>query len=252
MNVLILEDEELAAQRFQRMLRELQPTANVLAVIDNVADAVAWLQTHAQPDLLFCDIQLADALSFDVFKQVNVTSPVVFVTAFDDYAIQAFKVNSIDYLLKPVKKEELAQALAKYQRMKKADVPVSQLMQWLQQNKPQQHAERFLVQVGQQLKTIDIADVAYFYTHDKIIFLVAKDGKRYAVDYQLDKLEQMLEPSKFFRINRQYIVSIDAIDKMTAYPKSRVKIELKPAAPDDTVTSTERSSDFKKWLAGQG
>lgn len=251
MKVLILEDEEPAAQRFQRMLKELRPDAEVVGVIDRVSDAVKWLQSHTQPDLLFCDIQLADALSFDVFKQVNVTAPVIFITAFDDYAIQAFKVNSVDYLLKPLKKEELAQALDKFDRTKQSTPPVHQLMEWLQHNKPHAYTERFLVQVGQQLKTVDIHDAAYFYTHDKIIFITTKDGKRYSVDYNLDQLEKMLNPTRFFRINRQYIISIDAIDKMTSYPKSRVKIELKPAAPDETVTSTERSSDFKKWLAGQ-
>ena len=251
MKVLILEDEEPAAQRFRRMLSELRPNADVVAVLDRVSDAVQWLKTNAAPDLLFCDIQLADALSFDVFKQVNVTAPVVFITAFDDYAIQAFKVNSVDYLLKPLKKEELAQALDKFDRTRHAAPPVNQLMEWLQQNKPHAYTERFLVQVGQQLKTVDIHEAAYFYTQDKIIFLTTKAGKRYAVDFNLDQLEKMLNPARFFRINRQYIVAIDAIDKMTAYPKSRVKIELKPAAPDETVTSTERSSDFKKWLAGQ-
>ena len=200
------------------------------------------------------DVQLADAVSFEIFKQVEVTAPVVFITAYDAYAVQAFKVNSVDYLLKPVKKEELQNALEKFDRVQKTAEPsVSQLMQWLQQQNPTKpdYVTRFLVQVGQQLKTVETNDAAYFYTHDKIIFLTTKEGKRYAVDYHLDKLEQMLDPSKFFRINRQYIVSIDAIDKMTAYPKSRVKIELKPPAPDETVTSTERSSDFKKWLAGQ-
>ncbi len=150
------------------------------------------------------DIQLADAVSFDIFKQVDVKAPIIFITAYDDYALQAFKVNSVDYLLKPVKEEELKKAMEKFHRNRNAEPNVSQLMQWLQRNNQQQsYATRFLVQVGQQLKTIETTDAAYFYTQDKIVFINTKEGKRYAVDYHLDKLEHLLDPSKFFRINRQ-------------------------------------------------
>lgn len=253
MKVLIVEDEEPAVKRLVRMLQEIKPELVVQEVIDNVEDAVQWLSKHrnAPPDLIFMDIQLADDNSFEIFKKVDVRSPVIFVTAYDQYALQAFKVNSIDYLLKPIKKEELSLALEKFRKQSSGN-QIAQLIDYLAVNTPNTHfVNRFLVQVGQQYKTIPVTDVAYFYTQDKIIFLVAKDSKRYAIDYHLDKLEHLLDPNRFFRINRQYIISIDSIDKMTTYPKSRVRLELTPPAQDETVTSTERSSDFKKWLAGQ-
>ncbi|MCX6290999.1 MAG: LytTR family DNA-binding domain-containing protein [Bacteroidetes bacterium] len=252
-HVLIIEDEEPAAGRLLKMLKEIDPGIVVLDVIVSVNSAVDWLKQHTPPDLILMDIHLADGESFEIFKKTEVTSPVIFITAYDEYAIRAFKVNSIDYLLKPVKKDDLQQALGKFHKLHTAKPGVasdfSKLLETLKAPK-QEYKKRFIIRFGDHIKSIDAKDVAYFFTEDKINFLKTHDNKTYPVDYNLDKLEAMLEPAVFFRINRQFIISIKAIDQMFAFSKSRVKVKLVPPTDADTIVSTERSADFKDWLGG--
>lgn len=252
MNILLLEDEEPAARRLEKMLKEILPDATMPENIVSVSSAIKWLQQNPLPDLIISDIQLADGLSFEIFKTVKTLCPVIFTTAYDQYAIEAFKVNSIDYLLKPVKREELVSAIEKYRTLSKAHtqpIPdISKLIEAMASGHQTKFKKRFAVKYGEHLKTISIDEVAYFYTEDKINFLTTKEGRRYTIDFNLDALEDMLDPQVFFRINRQYVIGIHAIAEMFAYSKSRVLIKLSPPAKHETIVSTERSADFKLWL----
>lgn len=253
MKILLLEDEDPAAKRLEKLLKEIEPGVTVPQNIVSVASGVKWLKENLSPDLIISDIQLADGLSFEIFRQVQTLCPVIFTTAYDQYAIEAFKVNSIDYLLKPVKKEALAAAIDKYKKLSASKQPalpdISKLLEAMASGEQQsKYKKRFAVRYGEHLKTISIDEAAYFYTEDKINFLTTKEGRRYTIDFNLDSLESMLDPHVFFRINRQYIIGISAIAEMFAYSKSRVLVKLNPPAKHETIVSTERSGDFKLWL----
>lgn len=252
-NILIIEDEEPAANRLKKMVTELEPHAKVLDNIVSVNSAIAWFKLNPSPDLIFSDIQLSDGLSFEIFKNVEVQCPVIFITAYDQYAIDAFKVNSIDYLLKPIKKDDLRAALNKFKKLNSRDTPALDINKVLEAFNPPKtdYKTRFIVRYGEHIKTIRIEDVAYFYTEDKINFLTTNEARRYTIDYNLDALESMLDPKTFFRINRQFIISIHAISEMFSYSKSRVLIKLSPPSRHDTIVSTERSGDFKLWLGDE-
>jgi two-component system, LytTR family, response regulator LytT len=251
---LIIEDEEPAARRLQKLVSETAPESELLDSIVSVRSAVQWFAANAAPDLVFMDIHLADGLSFEIFKEADITCPIIFITAYDKYALEAFKVNSIDYLLKPVKKEDLGRALQKFKKLQAspAQPPVdfSKLINILQEGKAASYKKRFVIKYGDHIKTIETTDAAYFYTETRVNFLVTNDGKRYAIDYYLDQLEDMLDPRLFFRINRQFIISIHSIEEMLSYSKSRILLKLKPAAKLETIVSTERSAAFKAWLDG--
>jgi two-component system LytT family response regulator len=252
MKILLIEDEDPAAKRLQKMLAEIVPGAEVSDNIVSVSSAIKWFAENPLPDLIISDIQLSDGLSFEIFKAVEILCPVIFTTAYDQYAIEAFTVNSIDYLLKPVKKEELSAAITKYKKIQPA-APAIDIQQLLKSfNSPsQEYKKRFVVRYGEHIKTINVEEVAFFYTEDKVNFLTTKEGRRFAIDFNLDTLETMLDPKTFFRINRQYIISIQSIAEMFAYSKSRVLVKLNPAAKHETIVSTERSADFKLWLGDE-
>lgn len=251
--ILMLEDEEPAAKRLQKLMRETEPEAEIVAVLDSIKKAKDWLQQNPSPDLMLVDIHLADGISLELFRQIDVLCPLIFTTAYDAYALQAFKLNSIDYLLKPVKKEELHNAVEKFKRQKAMEYPPVDVNRLLETMQPpvQQFRDRFVIRYGEHIKTIETKDVSYFYTESRANFLVTAEGKRFVIDFNLDQLERMLNPKHFFRINRQFIVSLQAIDEMTAWTKARVLIKLKPANKQETIVSTERSPEFKKWLAGE-
>ena len=255
MNVLIIEDENAAARRLEKMLGEIAPEAIVLDRLDSVEAAVLWLQNNPQPDLILLDIHLADGASFEIFEHVQVTAPVIFTTAYDEYAVQAFKVTAVDYLLKPIKVNELAAALDKFKRVfQVAKTPnYEPLLDTLRrQEAGSSYLRRMLIRFSNSYKLVEMSDAAYFYTKDKITFVVSRSsGKRFPVDYPLDKLENLLNPVSFYRINRQFIVNVAAIKEMHPYSKSRVKIDLEPPTDLETIVSTERSADFKKWLVGE-
>ncbi len=252
-NILIIEDEEPAANRLKKMVTDIEPEANVVENIVSVTSAIAWFKNNPAPDLVFSDIQLSDGLSFEIFKNVEVHCPVIFITAYDQYALDAFKVNSIDYLLKPIKKDDLEIALTKFKKLSNKEAAAIDINKVLEVfNAPKaEYKTRFIVRYGEHIKTIKIEEAAYFYTEDKINFLTTNEGRRYTVDYNLDNLESMLDPKTFFRINRQFIISIHAINEMFTYSKSRVLIKLNPACKHETIVSTERSGDFKLWLGDE-
>jgi DNA-binding LytR/AlgR family response regulator len=250
---LIIEDEEAAVRRLQKMITEVLPEVNLLPSIATIRSAIERLKTNPKPDLVFLDVHLADGQSFEIFKEVNVSCPIIFTTAYDQYALEAFKVNSIDYLLKPIKKEELQRAINKFVNLSGTaapDIDIQKLLLSLKQEKAN-YKERFAVKYGEHIKTIETTEAAYFYTENKSNFLITKDNKRYPIDYNLDQHEELLDPKKFFRINRQFIIGFHSITEMFTYSKSRVLVKLNPASKLETIVSTERSAEFKAWLNGE-
>ncbi len=246
MKVLLIEDEEAALRRLRKMIVEVAPDAEIIGATDGVETTVQWLGQHPAPDLIFMDIHLSDGSAFDLLTQCTIESPVIFCTAYDTYALDAFRYLALDYLLKPLKKEALEAAIARYRRVSSNTPTVDRPQaEWLA---PPRQPRRFLIRSGQSIKVIEPGDAAYFFTHQKITWLVTKPGKRYAVDYTLDKLEEMLDSSQFFRINRQFLVSVGSIQEMQAWSKSRVKIVLTPTCSQETIVSTEKSPQFKRWL----
>ncbi len=251
MNVLIVEDESLAAEKLENMLYEIDPAIKVVAKTGSIKESVQWLMQHT-PDLIFLDIQLSDGISFSIFEQVSVNTPIIFTTAYDQYAIKAFQLNSISYLLKPIRQSDLADSLRKYQTLKSAfSIDFDALLATIQGREPE-YKKRFLIQIGEKIKRVDVADVAYFFALEKGVYLRTTQGNTYPVEFTLDKLEGMVNPSHFFRINRKYMVHIDAIKNMVAWSRSRVKLELNPKADDEmeTIVSIDRAGEFKKWLNG--
>lgn len=221
----------------------------MLNKIDSIEESVNWLRNN-NTDLIFLDIHLADGLGFKIFEQVEIKIPVIFTTAYDQYAIRAFEVNSIGYLLKPIEIQQLEQSLNKFKelnRISKSDIIDFETLIKYYNNKIS-YQERFIVQYAQKLKSINTSDIAYFYIQAEHVFICTKNQNNYSVDYSMDKLENMLDPKIFFRVNRQFIVNIAAIDNMYTLSKSRIKLELKPKPDRDVIVSYNRMSDFKKWL----
>jgi two-component system LytT family response regulator len=253
MTVLIVEDEQAAARRLEKIMAEIVPESTVLDRLDSVESTVMWLQNNPAPDLILLDIHLADGSSFEIFQHITVKSSIIFTTAYDDYALRAFKENTIDYLLKPIKVIELQAAVEKYQRQHPTTATdYKRLSDALMKEGGSSHyLRRMLIRFSNNFKLIDLPDVAYFYTKDKITFLVSRStGKRFPADYPLDKLESILDPTVFFRINRQFIINVAAIKQLQPHTKSRIKVELEPPSVLETIVSTERSAAFKRWLVG--
>jgi DNA-binding LytR/AlgR family response regulator len=225
MDVLIIEDEAFAAEKLEQMLLEINPAIRVLAKPGSINESVKWLMNHTC-ELIFLDIQLSDGISFSIFELVTVNTPIIFTTAYDQYAIKAFQLNSISYLLKPIRKKDLEDSLQKYKSLKSAfGIDFEMLLANVQRREPA-YKKRFLIQTGAKIRKIELNEIAYFYVLEKAVFLKTFQGNVYPVDYTLDKLESLINPEKFFRINRKYIVNMDAISNMVAYSRSRVKLEL--------------------------
>lgn len=247
MRILVIEDEAAAARRLVKMVEELFPEAEIVGQLESIAESIAWLKDRPAPELILLDIHLADGSSFEIFQHQEVTTPIIFTTAYDQYAIQAFQVNAVDYLLKPIKREELRLAIQKYEQ-RFATAPKIDYKALARAVHQENQSRRFLIRVGRQIRLVGMDEIAYVYTESKITFLVTREGKRYPVDYSLDRLEEWLPKDEYFRINRQFIVGIHAIDEMLAYSKSRVKLTLHPFCELETIVSTERSPAFKQWL----
>ncbi|OWP62019.1 DNA-binding response regulator [Hymenobacter amundsenii] len=263
MTVLLLEDEYPAAERLQRILRQAAPEARVLAVLDTVAGALNWLDTNPAPDLILSDIQLADGLSLDVFEQTVVRSPVIFTTAYDAYAIRAFKANSVDYLLKPVKLTELTAALTKLREWRTpaaatptiaaaTDDPARRLERLLDAlpRPDRQHKTRFLVRHGEQLLPLPAAQAAWFQSRHETTTLTTLDGRRFVVDYTLEQLETLLDPTQFFRLNRQLIAQLPAVQRLHPHFNGKLLVDLQPAPSEEVLVSREKAGAVKGWLEG--
>lgn len=253
MKILIIEDEAPAFRRLQKVLDEIDTSIEIVEVIDSVEDAVKWFNNHAIPDLILMDIQLSDGISFQIFDQIKIKCPVIFTTAFDEYMLKAFKVNSIDYLLKPIKKEDLEQALNKHQDLKNAYsssnsmIDLNQLIGQLNMEE-RRFKSRFLIKKGEQLLSVETQDVSYFITKNGVVYLITKDDNRYLMDFNLDEVMSQLDPEQFYRVNRQYIVAFRSIKATHKYHKGKLLIELNQQTEDALTVSAEKASDFKNWL----
>lgn len=249
MKTLIIEDENLTAKRLKGLINKYDPTIEVLDILPSVEESVNWFKTNEAPDLIFMDIHLEDDLVFKIFEEMELYSPVIFTTAYDEYMIQAFKVNSIDYLLKPINYDELVQALEKFTSFKKqfTQTNLETLLQLIG-NKEINYKTRFMISVGTRLKSIEVKDIAYFYSEEKLSFLVTKEGQNLPIDFSLDKLSGHLNPRDFFRINRQFLVGFNAIDIAQTHFKGKIKLELKPKTKIEVFVSGDRMTDFKDWL----
>jgi two-component system, LytTR family, response regulator len=256
MKIFIVEDEELAVKKLQKTLLAIDANLEVTGTADSIATAVEWLQTNDRPDLILMDIELADGQSFEIFNLIEVKSPVIFTTSYDEYALKAFKVNSVDYLLKPIQKDELEAAISKFQQMKEnfqdgksADTQISSLVKELQQTLHQKEfRKRFLVKHSQKLISIEVDRIAYFFSDDRLNFFKSYDDKKYVIDYTMDEIEQMLDPEQFFRINRAFIVSIKSIDQIQEYFGNRLKLNLKPLIDKEALVSREKVASFKDFM----
>jgi len=248
MNCLIVEDEKVAAERLSGLIKKIDPTIEITGIVQSVKNAVQWLNTHQAPDLIFMDIQLADGLSFEIFEQTIVKTPVIFTTAYDEYALKAFKVNSIDYLLKPVDLNELKNAIDKFKENNLPKEIPAQVFDNILHSLTKNYKNKFVIKVGEHIKVFAIDDVQCFYSMEKYTFLQNNSGRDYAINYTLDQLEDLLDPSRFFRINRKFIVSLSAILDIISFSNSRLQVKLNSNKSDDLIVSREKVQDFKKWL----
>lgn len=249
MNILVIEDEQLAADKMIEYVKKLHPEAQISGPIKSIKEGLAWFSDHSVPDAIISDIMLTDGLSFEIFKEKDVTCPVIFTTAYDQYAIRAFDVNSVDYLLKPVSLEKLQESLQKISFEKPAETKLDfdKLAEFLQSN-AKTYKTRFLVKVGQKIKAIPTTKIAYFFTQDKLSFVVSHQKDKFPVDHTLEEIDAMLNPNDFFRINRKFIVHIDAVKEIHPYFKGRLKLELTPEIGEDIVISSDKTPSFKAWL----
>jgi DNA-binding LytR/AlgR family response regulator len=253
MKSVIIEDEELAIRRLESLIKNYDSNIEIVARLESVEDSVRWFRDNPHPDLIFLDIHLEDGLSFEIFEKVKLNIPIIFTTAFDEYAIRAFKHKSIDYLLKPIIQDDLNKAIDKLKEWpgNNQGLDITELYKLI---KPvtTSYRERFSVVVGEKLKTIEVKDIAYFFSTSGITFVVMNNKSQYSLDLSLDKLQADLNAKNFFRINRQYLVCHKAIATAFVFPKSRLKIALlPPAAQDDIFVSLDKVTDFKRWFDGE-
>lgn len=252
MNILIIEDEELAVKKLQKTLASVDSTAKVVGITDSINSSVNWLKTNPQPDLILMDIELADGQSFEIFNRTEVKSQVIFTTSYDEYALKAFKVNSVDYLLKPIQKDELEAALNKFKSLilgANSGINIENLVKELQiKLQPKEYRKRFLVKYVQKLISVDVDEIAYFYSDGRVNFFKTFDNKKFVLDYTMDELDDMLDPEKYFRCSRAFYVSINSIDKIEDYFGNRLILTLKPTVDKEALVSREKVTDFKKWM----
>lgn len=251
MRILIIEDEHYAAKRLENLIKKEIPDAKIVDVLDTVEESVDWFASHVEPNLVFMDIQLADGLSFQIFEKVKVTAPIIFTTAYDEYALNAFKVNSIDYLLKPIEEKALVEAMNKYQQFfpqgPTADLNWKHISKEIFQPK-NQYKQRFLIKTGNAYAYLNCTEINLIYSEDGLSFAITTEGKRLLLDESLDKLIKQLEPQRFFKISRKHIVCIDALAKIHPYLNNRLKLELRTPVEDPLIVSREKVREFKTWL----
>ena len=250
MRVVIIEDEAPAATRLAKLLHTITDEVEVLKKIESVEAAIKYLESGINIDLIFMDIQLADGLSFDIFQQTQVKPPVIFTTAFDQYTLKAFKVNSIDYPLKPIDENELEQAVDKYRKLydQKGNGLTDRIMKMVQEMNSVRFRERLLIKRGQQLSYLKTESTAYCYADGKLCYAIDFNNNKYLLENNLSQLEEQLQPNKFYRINRHLLINIESVNKVHTWLGGRLKLELAPAIKADTVVSRERVNGFKEWL----
>lgn len=248
MKVLIIEDERLASQKLSRLLEQIYPGIEIIKILRSVEESVNWLIRHSPPDLIFMDIQLEDGICFEIFENYNLKTPVIFTTAYDAYTLKAFKVNSVDYLLKPISKGDLKNAIEKFKEVhiQKSDLARIESLINLQHSGTK---ERFLIKIGEHFRSVQTRNIYCFYIKNRCNFIYADNGKNFGIDYSLDKIEDLVDSRMFFRISRNFIINYSAIQDIIAYSSSRLKIILKSwTEQDDILVSRERVAAFKEWM----
>ena len=256
MKVLLVEDEKLAAERLSHLLQKLDPSVEVIGRTESVRKTVEWLKNNKEPDLIFLDIQLADGLGFEIFEKVKLSTPIIFTTAYDEYAIKAFKVNSLDYLLKPVDEEDLQAALTKYGQWNPSLKNGTGLQAAISPEKfetllnmlGRTYKERFVIKVGDHLRSVEVREADHFVSQEKATFLQTREGKRFIVDFTLDQVEALVDPAQFFRINRKYLIAFSAIKDIVAWSNSRLRIVLHNSDDFEVIVAREKVNAFKEWL----
>lgn len=252
MRVLLVEDEKLAAERLSQLLLKLNPAIEIAGRTDSVRRTLEWLENHPSPDLLFLDVQLADGLSFEIFEKVDLRAPVIFTTAYDEYAVRAFRVNSLHYLLKPIDDDELQAALEKFDywgpaKQSPAAIPAEKL-EALFDMLGRAYKERFIIKVGDHIRSVEAKEVDHFVSQEKATFLQTREGKRFIVDFTLDQVEGLVDPAAFFRINRKYLVAYSAIKDIVAWSNSRLRLVLHNCDDFEVIVAREKVNGFKEWL----
>ena len=250
MKAVIIEDETLTAKRLASLIHQYDKNITIIAYLSSVAESIEWFQKNVSPDIVFMDIHLEDDLAFRIFDNVQLQAPVIFTTAYDEYMVKAFKVNSIDYLLKPVNYDELVQALEKYKRLKQqtSGTNIETLLQFIHHKQSNTYKERFMVNVGNKLKSIEENDIANYYTEARLSLAVMTDNQSFPVDFSLDKLQEVLNPKEYFRVSRQVIVSFYAIQAAHIFFKGKLKLDIVPKPKFDVLVSADRAADFKEWM----
>jgi len=248
MKVVIVEDEKLAAEKLQYLIHQVDSRIEVLQVLESVEDSVNWFSQNNPPDLIFMDIQLDDGISFEIFDAVKIEAPVIFTTAFDEYAIRAFKVNSVDYLLKPVELENLKIAISKFKKVFSENITfeakISQVFKQLSKN----YKSRFFIKIGTRFQSIPVENICCFFVQERCTFLKTNEGKTYDLDHSLEQLQKLIDPNQFFRINRNFMVNINSIDEIISYSTTRLKLKLKRGINEDLIVSRDKVSEFKHWM----
>ncbi|HYH14537.1 MAG TPA: LytTR family DNA-binding domain-containing protein [Flavisolibacter sp.] len=254
MKVLIVEDENLLAKQLTNLITTIEPLAEILGRTTSIQNTAQWLMNHPAPDLIFMDIELADGQCFEIFNQTTIKTPVIFTTAYDEYALQAFKVNSVDYLLKPIKESELRTAINKYKDLRAQPVnqsvaiDMNALINQLKRATPLPYKDRFLVKTGQKMASINTNQIAYFCAKNTLNFIVTKDNKKHVIDYTLDEIEDQVDPKHFFRANRQYILAHDVISHIHSWFNGKLKVELSSKTEEDIIISRDKAPLLKSWM----
>ena len=248
MRVLIIEDEQPASQKLIRLLGEIDSGIEIMDVLRSVEETINWLSKHPDPELIFMDIQLEDGICFEIFEACKIKTPVIFTTAYDEYSLKAFKVNSVDYLLKPIIPDELKKAIGKFKEFHNPKVDFTKIESIINQLQPRTK-ERFLIKIGEHYRSVQISTINCFYIKERCNFINVENGRNYAIDYSLDKVGQMIDSRMFFRVNRNFIINFSAIHDIIAYSSGRLKIILKNRIENDEImVSRERITDFKNWM----
>lgn len=250
MNIVIIEDEDRTARQLERLLKKYDPDVQILVQLPSIKTAVEWFNQNPKPDLVFMDIHLEDGLAFSIFEQIQLTVPVIFTTAYDEYMLKAFKVNSIDYLLKPIDFDELAAAIEKYKNLRNQQIApdLSALLALIQKPKAPSFKERFMINIGTKIHSIEVSNIAYFYSEEKGTFLMTKTGQLLPIEQSLDQMISLLTPDNFFRVSRQFIVARTAIQTIHTYSAGKLKLDLVPVSRLEVFVSTRRLPEFKDWL----
>ncbi|MBO9155361.1 LytR/AlgR family response regulator transcription factor [Chitinophaga sp. GCM10012297] len=252
MEILIIEDEQLGAEKLMRLLTSIDSSIRIVGNTRSIKSSVEWLLQNKHPDIILMDIELTDGQSFEIFNHVTLKSMVIFTTSYDEYALQAFKVNSVDYLLKPIQREELKNALDKYHQWREkftsSSLSIEHLINELKQQQSKTWRSRFLVKQGQKLVSVETGDIAYFYADGRLSYFITRDKQKHILDYTIEELQQMLDPQQFYRANRAFLIHIKSISQIHNYFNGKLKIELQPAIDKEVLISREKAMEFKEWM----